>query len=132
MRESDTAFLRLALAQAALRSPDAPRYTWIMAARFAAYTQRGSDYYGREQVRFALYLQHDRQRALALAQRNWEAQRAPWDARVLLEAARAAGQPQAAAPVLAFLQQTKLQDPVIEPIARDLQAQLRRNVAAAP
>lgn len=130
--ESDTAFLRLALAHATLGSPDAARYAWIMAARFAAYTQRGSDYYGREQVRFALYLQHDARGALALAERNWEAQRAPWDARVLLEAARAAGQPQAAVPVLAFLQQTKLQDPVIEPIARELQAQLKGVRADAP
>ena len=36
------------------------------------------------------------------AERNWEVQRAPWDARVFLEAAQAARQPQAAAPALAF------------------------------
>ena len=112
--QSDTAFLRLALAKAALQSPDLPLYTWIMGARFAALAQRGSDYFGREQVRFALYLQHDPQTALDMAKRNWEVQRAPWDARVFLEAAAAARQPRAAAPVLAFLQKTKLQDPVIE------------------
>ena len=130
--QSDTAFLRLALAQGALGGADLPRYTWIMTARFEALTQRGSDYYGREQVRFALQLQHDPERALSLAQRNWEVQRAPWDARVFLEAALAAKKPQSAAPVLVFLQQTKLQDPVIEPLARQIQAQLVTGASPAP
>ena len=123
--QSDTAFLRLALAKAALQSPELPLYTWIMGARFAALTQRGSDYFGREQVRFALYLQHDPQAALEMAKRNWEVQRAPWDARVFLEAAEAARQPRAAAPVLAFLQKTKLQDPAVESVARRVGAELK-------
>lgn len=128
--QSDTAFLRLALAQAALKSPDAPRYVWIMAARFEALRQRGSYYFGREQARFALQLQHDPQAALTLAEQNWQVQHEPWDARVLLEAAQAANRPEAAAPVLAFLQQSKLQDPVIEPLARQLQARLDAKAVA--
>jgi tetratricopeptide (TPR) repeat protein len=123
--QSDTAFLRLALAKAALRSPELPLYTWIMGARFAALTQRGSDFFGREQVRFALSLQHDPQAALEMAERNWEVQRAPWDARVFLEAAEAARQPRAAAPALAFVRKTKLQDPVIESLARRIEAELK-------
>jgi len=107
-----------------LRGADAARYTWIMAARFEALALRGSDYFGREQARFALQLQHDPQRSLEMAQRNWQLQRAPWDARVLLEAADAAHQPRAALDVLAFLQQTKLEDPIIEPLAQKLRAQL--------
>ena len=126
--QSDTAFLRLALAHAALKTPEASRYTWMMGARFDALAQRGSDYFGREQVRFALHLQRDPRTALALAQRNWEVQRAPWDARVLLEAARAAGDPQAAAPVVAFVRETRLEDPVIEALARELEP--RAKVAA--
>jgi tetratricopeptide (TPR) repeat protein len=122
--QSDTAFLRLALAHAALKTPEAPRYAWIMGARFDALMQRGSDFYGREQVRFALHLQRDARTALALAQRNWEVQRAPWDARVLLEAARAADDPRAAAGVLAFLRETNLEDPMIEPLARELRERL--------
>jgi tetratricopeptide (TPR) repeat protein len=118
--QSDTAFLRLALAKAALRSPDLPLYVWIMEARFEALAQRGDDYFGREQVRFALYLKHSPQAALMLALRNWQVQRAPWDARVFLEAALAAHDPQAAAPVLTFLRQTKLQDPVVESLVREL------------
>jgi Tfp pilus assembly protein PilF len=122
--QSDTAFLRLALAKAATHSSDVALYTWIMAARFEALAQRGDDYFGREQVRFALYLQHDPGNALDLAQRNWKVQRAPWDARVFLEAAQAAHQPQAALPVLEFLRQTRLEDPIIEPLAAALRSQL--------
>jgi tetratricopeptide (TPR) repeat protein len=127
---SDTAFLRITFAQAALKRPDASRYVWIMAARFAALAQRGSDYFGREQVRFALHLQHDPVTALALAERNWEVQRAPWDARVFLEAALAAERPDAATPVLEFLKRTRLEDPAIDALARKLRAR-RDNALAA-
>ena len=103
-----------------------------MAARFAAYTVRGTEFYGREQARFVLHLQHDPQAVLALATRNWDVQRAPQDVRVLLEAAQAAGQPKAAIPVLAFLRQTGLQDPVIDPLARDVEAQVNRRPGSGP
>jgi hypothetical protein len=111
--QSDTAFLRLALAQAALHTTAAPRYAWLMAARFEALRQRGSDYFGREEARFALQLQHDPQTSLEMAKRNWALQRAPWDARVLLEAAVAAHQPRAADDAVAFIEQTRLEDPVV-------------------
>ncbi len=126
--QSDTAFLRLALAQLALRSPDAARYAWIMTARFEALKLRGSDYFGREEARFALQIEHDPTTSLALAKRNWQFQRAPWDARVLLEAALAADQPRAAAEVIEFLKQTNLEDPIVLPLAQ--QASARMNTAA--
>jgi hypothetical protein len=128
--QSDTAFLRLALAQSLLHSDQIQRYTWIMAARFEALRLRGSEYFGREESRFALQLQHDPQAALDMALRNWQVQRAPWDARVVLEAALAAKQPQAAAPALEFLQKTQLEDPIIDPLARELRAQLGAPVGA--
>src|ERR1700733_387162 len=129
--QSDTAFLRLALAKAALHSPDVPLYTWIMGARFAALAQRGSDYFGREEVRFTLYLQHDPQAALRMAERNWQVQRAPWDVRVLLESALAAGNPQSAAPALDFLHKTKLQDPMITPLAHRAETALAHRAASS-
>jgi Tfp pilus assembly protein PilF len=122
--QSDTAFLRIALAQAALHGDQSQRYTWIMAARFEALRLRGSDYFGREESRFALQLQHDPDTALDLALRNWQVQRAPWDARVVLEAALAAKRPQAAVPVLEFLDRTRLEDPILEPLGHQLRAQL--------
>jgi tetratricopeptide (TPR) repeat protein len=129
--QSDTAFLRLALAQSALHGEQAGRYTWIMAARFEALTLRGSDFFGREQARFALELQHDPQSALDMARRNWQVQREPWDTRLLLEAAIAAGQPQAASEALDFLKKAKLEDPFIEPLARNLRARLNTAPGAA-
>jgi len=89
------------------------------AARFEALRQRGSDYFGREEARFALQLQHDPRTALDMARRNWQVQRAPWDARVLLEAAKAANQPRAATEALEFLQQTGLEDPIVDPLAQE-------------
>jgi tetratricopeptide (TPR) repeat protein len=120
--QSDTAFLRLALAQSALHSDQAQRYTWIMAARFEALRLRGSEYFGREESRFALQLQHDPKAALGMALRNWQLQRAPWDARVVLEAALAAKQPQAAATVVEFLAKTRLEDPILAPMVQTLRA----------
>lgn len=122
--QSDTAFLRLALAQAAMHSAETQRYIWIMSARFEALRLRGSDYFGREESRFALQLQHDPQTALDMALRNWQAQRAPLDARVVLEAALAASKPEAAIDTLDFLAKTRLEDPILEPMMRNLRAQL--------
>jgi len=122
--QSDTAFLRIALAQAALHGDQSQRYIWIMAARFEALRLRGSDYFGREESRFALQLQHDPDTALDLALRNWQVQRAPWDARVVLEAALAAKRPQSAVSVLEFLERTHLEDPILEPLYHQLRAQL--------
>jgi hypothetical protein len=120
--QSDTAFLRIALAQAAIGAADVPRYVWIMSARFEALAQRGSDFFGREQARFALWLQKDPASALQLAQQNWNQQKEPWDSRVFLEAALAANRPDAAGPVIAFVQKSKLQDPVVEGLILQLKS----------
>jgi Tfp pilus assembly protein PilF len=118
--ESDTTYLRLALAHAAQKSPQAPMFRWTMAARFEAYRQRDSELFGREEARFLLYLADDPESALVAAQRNFERQREPADVRILLEAARAARKPAAAAPAMAFVERVKLEDPVIEALMRDL------------
>ena len=68
-------------------------------ARFDAALARGDRSHAREQARFALDLLGDAPQALALAQANWAWQREPADALLLLRAAQAAGQPEAAAPV---------------------------------
>jgi hypothetical protein len=130
--QSDTAFLRLGLAKAAMQSSDLAQYTWVMGARFEALSQRGSDYFGREQVRFALNLQRDAASALDLAQRNWQVQRAPWDIRVLLEAALAANQPKAASAAIEFVRDTKLQDPVIDQLIKQLESAPKVAVANSP
>ena len=120
--ESDTTYLRLALAHAALKSPQAAMFRWTMAARFEAYRQRASELFSREEARFLLDLAGDPQAALAAAQRNFERQREPADVRILLEAARAAGKPTAAMQAIAFLERVKLEDPAIQALVRELRA----------
>jgi hypothetical protein len=103
-----------------------------MAARFEALRLRGSDFFGREQARFALELQRDPAAALELARQNWTQQREPWDTRLLLAAALAAGQPQAAAEALAFVATNRLEDPAIGALAQELRARLKLSAAALP
>ncbi|MEO7051922.1 MAG: tetratricopeptide repeat protein [Rhodanobacter sp.] len=111
--ESDTSFLRLVYAEAALGSPHMQRDINDMQARFAAMDRRGSHVYRREEAGFELHLRHDPVGALKLAEQNWSVQRAPEDMRVYLEAALEAGQPQAAKPVLDLLAESHLQDPPV-------------------
>lgn len=116
--QSDTSFLRQVLAESALGLPQARADIATMASRFRDLEQRGdSRLYAREEARFVLWLLHDPERALKLAQDNWRFQHAPEDMRIYLEAALAAGQPASAQPVLDFLGQTRLEDPRIKTLA---------------
>ncbi len=126
--QSDTSFLRQVLAESALRLPVATAHIATMAARFHDLEMRGdSRLYGREEARFALELQHDSARALGLAQANWAIQRAPEDMRVLLEAALAAGNAQAAQPVLEFIAATHFENPMILALAERVAAMPSKN-----
>jgi hypothetical protein len=65
---------------------------------------RGTDdTHSREAAYFALHLDGEPERALALALTNWQAQREAIDAELVLAAAAAAGRPEAAEPVVAWL-----------------------------
>jgi len=130
--QSDTSFLRQVYAEVALGAPQAAADTAQMAGRFAALEIRGTRAYRREQAEFVLFLQHDPQRALQLAQENWTVQRAPEDMRVFLEAALAASQPQATQPVLEQLAATHLQYPVVGALAAQVRAQLASLPQAPP
>jgi Tfp pilus assembly protein PilF len=106
-RESDDGLLlRLALAERALRGPRAAELAAELRDRFAASRRRGEAVHQREEARFALAIEGDAARALALAREGWGAQREPWDARLLLEAAAAAKDPGAAEPARAWLRET--------------------------
>ncbi len=108
--KADGLLLRYALALAAQQSPNAPHFTDLLRYRFEAAALRADTVHQREQSRFELQLMKNPVRALALAQQNWGVQKEPADARVYLEAALAAHDRAAAQPVLAWLQQTGLQD----------------------
>ena len=100
---ADGLLLRLTLAEQRLDLPASKAHTAELAARFAASRERGTRVHVREEARFTLALLHDPKTALTLAQANWEIQKEPWDARLLLESALALGSRNAARPVLAWL-----------------------------
>jgi hypothetical protein len=117
---NDTLLLRLAIAEKRAKKPRARADIDALAARFEASRLRGDVVHRREEARFELELRGDAKRALELAKANWDVQKEPWDARIYLEAARAAKQPKEAAPVLAWLDATKLEDPFIAKVAAEL------------
>jgi len=92
----------------------------MMAARFEASRLRGDRVHQREESRFALAVRHDAAAALRLAQENWQVQREPADARVLLEAAQAAGVRAAAQPALDWLARTAIAWPRLRALAAAL------------
>ena len=107
---ADGLLLRLTLAEQALHLPVSKNHTAELAARFAAGRERGTRVHVREEARFTLALLHDSQTALTLAQTNWEIQKEPWDARLLLETALASGNQHAAKPVIAWFHTNHVED----------------------
>jgi predicted Zn-dependent protease len=129
--QSDTSFLRLVLAETALKQSRASADTAALAQRFLDLEVRGDHgLYAREQARFLLDLQHAPQQALSVALDDWALQHTPEDAEIVLRAALAANQPQAAQPVLEFLQRTRLEYPATRALA--LQLQRAASAGAAP
>jgi tetratricopeptide (TPR) repeat protein len=117
----DTLYLRRALAAARLGAPGAAAMRDSLDARFRAARLRGDEIHLRDAARFALELQDDPRRALELAQRNWQLQRGPRDARMVLEAALVAGDRKAAQPVLDWLAATRIEDVKLAALAERLQ-----------
>lgn len=120
---ADALLLRLALAEQAVGAEPLNQHMDELKQRMAAYQLRGENFHQREQARFMLHLAKQPQAALALALANWQVQREPWDARLVLESALAAGDAQAARPVLAWLRQARWQDSQLQPLIRQLEAQ---------
>ena len=114
----DPLLLRLALAEQETGNARTKGHIGDLAARFEASRLRGDTVHRREEARFALYLQHQPQRALELARPNWDVQREPADARILLEAALAARQPDAAEPVRVWLRDNGVEDVRLTALAR--------------
>jgi tetratricopeptide (TPR) repeat protein len=100
--------LRLAIAHRMLRDPLAQSSATVLGGEFDLEQQRGDAVHRREQARYFLDVDPQPKAALAAALANWQVQREPDDVLVLLRAALAAHQPDAAAPVRQFLRQQRL------------------------
>ena len=118
----DPLLLRLALAEQATGDSRISSHVADLAARFEASRLRGDTVHRREEARFELELRHNPSVALALARANWDVQREPADAKILLQTALAAGQPAAASPALAWLHGNNVQDNELAALAARLAA----------
>jgi hypothetical protein len=103
--------LRAALAARATGSPDSRALADRVRAQYGAYRERGDFVPTRDYARYLLDIESDAPAALQAALTNWKTQREPADARIVLRAALAANQPQAAADVVAFIERNALEDP---------------------
>jgi Tfp pilus assembly protein PilF len=120
--QNDTLLLRIGVAEHRLRAAEAESHAAALGARFDASRLRGDVVHRREEARYWLEVQGDPARALTLAKANWDVQKEPADLRILLDAALAAKRPEAAAAALAWLSETKLEDPFIAKTAAALGA----------
>jgi len=117
---SDTLLLRLAIAEQALKAPGARAHAQALNERFAAAALRGERLHMGEEARFLLDVKGDARAALAIGLENWKEQREPRDALVVLEAAAAARDAKAAAPVLQWLDDTGFESARMKRIAASL------------
>lgn len=117
---SDSLLLRLAEAEAALHRPGAARRVQLLDDRFAAAKLRGDTTHRAEEARFRLRLRGDTREALRLAAENYAVQREPRDARILLEAAIAAGDATAAQVVRDWLHTSGFEDARMQRLGQEL------------
>ncbi len=106
----DGLLLRIALAERAVNDAHWMASRDLLATRFAAARLREERVHLREEARFTLWLLDQPKAALELALANWAVQKEPADARLVLEASRAAGQRDAAKEISALLLAGKLED----------------------
>ena len=107
---ADPLLLRYALGLKAQHSKELPAQVEQLRDRFAASRLRGDRVHQREEARFTLHLLNDPTAALKLAQENWQVQKEPADARILLEAALGARDAAAASTVRKWLETSRLED----------------------
>jgi hypothetical protein len=119
---SDILLLRLALAGKATGARQAADWADQLRDRFAAAALRGDRLHEQEAARFSLDVEAQPAKALQLASSNYQVQKEPRDAWILLRAALAAKQPQAARPALDWLATSRYEDPVLQALATQLGA----------
>ena len=117
---SDGLLLRLAEAETQLKLPQASRHAQALGDRFAAARLRGDVTHRADEARFQLRLRANAPAAVTLAQANYQVQREPRDARILLETAVATRQPEAARPALDWLSRSGFEDTRLRTLAQTL------------
>ncbi len=98
----------------------AAEWTARLERRFEEIRLRGNQPHGRFESRYLLELKDDPDRALSVALANWEQQKEGRDTRNVLEAAVAAGNREAATPVVKFLAKHETEDVVLQRLVEQL------------
>jgi len=119
---SDILLLRLALAGRVAKDPRADDWAKQLRERFQAANQRGDRLHEQEAARFALDIEGNAVKAVALASKNYALQKEPRDAEILMRAALAARQPKEAQPAIDWLRNSGYQDPSFAQLAAQLVA----------
>lgn len=122
---SDVLLLLRARAARALGSSESPGLAKALQARYAAATLRGERLHAQDEARFRLEFLGDAKGALELAVQNWSDQHEAADARILMEAAIAAGEPRAARPALEWLRTNGFEDVRLARLAARVQDSAR-------
>jgi hypothetical protein len=118
----DALLLRLVLAERETDPVAAKHHAHELAERFAAAQQRGDFAHQREAAWFALVVDGDATHALRLARDNWAVQREARDARLLIEAAMAAGEPASARAVFDWLEARQIEDRRLDALRQRFEA----------
>jgi len=116
----DNLLVRRAIAAHRAGSPEAAALAAAMRERISAAATRGDSLHQREEAMFTLAIDNDAPRALRLARENWDVQKELADARLLVEAAIAARDRTAAAPVLTWMEATGVRDTHLHALTRTL------------
>ncbi|MDD5036691.1 MAG: hypothetical protein PHE55_18285 [Methylococcaceae bacterium] len=117
---ADNLLLRLVLAEQGLAASELAAHVDALKDRFAASRLRGDVTHQGDEARFRLQVLRDPKAALDLALANWVVQREPRDARILLEAALALRNREAARGVLEALSRSALEDVKLAQLAKSL------------
>lgn len=107
------------LAEKKLNAKDYEAHRALLDARFLLSRQVGEWTHLREQARFYLEAMNDAKLAHELAKKNWETQKEPADALVLMQTAQAMKDDAALSAVKEFITRTGLEDPALSALAKE-------------
>ena len=108
--------LRAALAAKAMNAVNTGQLARRLREQYVAHQRRGDFAPSRDYARFLLDIEGRASAALDAALINWQSQREPADALIVVRAAIAAGRPAAAEPVVTFIRQHRLEDVRLAPL----------------
>ncbi len=114
--EWDKLLLRLALAEQRLKSPKLNEHKEMLLERFDSYSRRRMPVRQREETQFIMYLLDSPKQAIFMAKDNWENQRQPIDARLLLESALVAEDNQTIDEVRQWVTKNRINDKKLNPL----------------